>query len=931
MQSSAPSSSNNFSAIARRLLLKRQAPESPAALFAEKTPKCEETPVQPLPVPLPVHINIPAKTEHKQVRDKPRIILQFSPDENRYLVYSFLAHYDEYYGRHSSDATRSALRNIKLGFLEKWADDLTVLRGRKRSSLQVFEKMKKNINIANHYIKALKKYQAGEISQLPPLQSYLEPLVAKFLQEEQKLHSQGLSRNFCDEFDEVRPVNTCVQPEEIDGPSASGSVDVDLFMKAEWSGEKEPSRIRTPRLTLKENQLLISWLLENYDQYYDLHKTGVSRVYARFIKDKFHEKWASKLSALSKYKRTAPLIYDRIRKSVTTVKNYIKALDRYESGALLELPHLPTHLEALVPKIRDHISRFPEKSSNARKDLMPTDHSPSPDEIDDLETGSSVDDEHSREAACSEGGSNTKDNKMAPFSSEEDQQLASWLLEHYDKYYGFNCTEPTKLHVRTIKNRFHQKWARQLSALGPHKRTASQVFERVIKIVDMVRNHLEAQEKHWHGEELPSYLEPLVSRVWEHEQLLSKLSGKFPNDYDEMMHMDHSPPQDETDGLVAGSTNDDGHEMVLFAPVSDSKTTSETSVVFFPPTDQETKPPAEQAVHLLPGSDTNTAGEPAIYLPPSDEEAKPPAEQHASALLLDSVDDKEPDDTVTSAFDLIPKEVLGIGPPDDEMVSYGSEECSYVNDYSEQSDFDPFPEEVSDMKPPGDGPCDQLSEEFYDVKPPGETSCFRSEEGSSANGSEKQVSATVIRKPVVTPKSICECLRQISGECLKEINADPSCRPPLGRKTKVMVRRVRQFFEEIKKILGDACEGTIFTSTVELTAWACGVTPDTVTRLGMRPDFVHELLPRAKKRVPNAKRDEQEVVKRHGEKWGAIIRDFIENRLPQDHMTTLSLHSTLRRFYSDFTMSTTTLKYLLHGLGVKFVKNHGKQRMVFET
>ncbi|RCN46475.1 hypothetical protein ANCCAN_07468 [Ancylostoma caninum] len=38
MQSSAPSSSNNFSAIARRLLLKRQAPESPAALFAEKTP-----------------------------------------------------------------------------------------------------------------------------------------------------------------------------------------------------------------------------------------------------------------------------------------------------------------------------------------------------------------------------------------------------------------------------------------------------------------------------------------------------------------------------------------------------------------------------------------------------------------------------------------------------------------------------------------------------------------------------------------------------------------------------------------------------------------------------------------------------------------------------------------------------------------------------
>ncbi|EYC06711.1 hypothetical protein Y032_0074g849 [Ancylostoma ceylanicum] len=145
-----------------------------------------------------------------------------------------------------------------------------------------------------------------------------------------------------------------------------------------------------------------------------------------------------------------------------------------------------------------------------------------------------------------------------------------------------------------------------------------------------------------------------------------------------------------------------------------------------------------------------------------------------------------------------------------------------------------------------------------------------------------------------------------------------------------MVRRVRQFFEEIKKILGDSCEGTILSSTVELTAWACGVTPDTVTRVGVRPDFVYELLPRAKKKIPNARRDERDVVKRHGEKWGAVIRDFIENRLPQDHMTTLTLHSTLRRFFSDFTMSTTTLKYLLHGLGVKFVKNHGKQRMVFE-
>ncbi|RCN46477.1 hypothetical protein ANCCAN_07470, partial [Ancylostoma caninum] len=170
------------------------------------------------------------KTEHRQVRNKPRVILQFSSEENRYLVSSFLAHYDEYYGHHSSEATRSALRSIKIGFLEKWAEDLSVLRNRKRTSLQVLQKMKKNINIANHYIKALKKYQAGEISQLPPLQSYLEPLVAKFLEEDQHLHSQGLSRNFCDDFNELWPMDAYPPLDDVDGPLVSGSVDDDIFM-----------------------------------------------------------------------------------------------------------------------------------------------------------------------------------------------------------------------------------------------------------------------------------------------------------------------------------------------------------------------------------------------------------------------------------------------------------------------------------------------------------------------------------------------------------------------------------------------------------------------------------------------------------------------------------------------------------------------------
>ncbi|EYC06706.1 hypothetical protein Y032_0074g846 [Ancylostoma ceylanicum] len=852
MQPSAPSSSNNFSAIARRLLLKRQTQEGSAPATSAKV----------------------SKTEGKPARSKR--ILPFSSEENRYLIASFLANYHEYYGHHCFHATKTALQYIKIGFLEKWAEDLSVLRSHRRTPLQVFDKLKKNIYLANLYIKAYKRYQTGEISQLPNLQSYLEPLVAKFLEEEQ-LQLQGssrASRNFLEDFNEVMPVRNQLEPDEEDVKEASNSVDDELFAKEEWSGEKEPSRIRRARLTYRENQHLIASLLANYDVYYGLYNTGYSRIDQRIIKEKFHQKWAEEMSTLTNYSRTAAQIHGRVRKSITIIRRYVKAVDKYGSGDLSEVPRLPTHLEPLVSKVREHMTILANKSSNVHDDKdVPMDHSPSPDEIDAIETGSSVDDEHSREAACSEVGNKTKDNKTSSFTADEDQHIVSWLLENYDEYYGCNCTE---------------------------------------------------------------------------RDYSSESTGNSTDDYDEMM--DQSLQEDETDGFVASSSIDDGPGMaVLFAPVSDSKTASETSVVFLPSTDHESKPPAEQAALLLPGSDSGTAEESAVYLPPFEEERKPPAEQHAAALLLQNGDDEEPADTVThatallshdadvkdpsstatSAFDLIPEEVLGVRRPDDETGSYGSDEDSYMSDYL--SDFDPFAEADKGVKQPrNESDYDQLSQDFHDVKP--EISCFDSEEGSSANGCKEQMSFPIATVPrPVQPKSLCDCLRNISAESLKAVNSDPSRRPPLGRKTRVMVRRVRQFFEEIKKILGDSCEGTILSSTVELTAWACGVTPDTVTRVGMRPDFVYELLPRAKKKIPNTKRDERDVVKRHAEKWGAVIRDFIENRLPQDHMTTLTLHSTLRRSFSDFTMGIATLKYLLHDLGVKFVKNNGKQRMIFES
>ncbi|RCN46474.1 hypothetical protein ANCCAN_07467 [Ancylostoma caninum] len=94
-----------------------------------------------------------------------------------------------------------------------------------------------------------------------------------------------------------------------------------------------------------------------------------------------------------------------------------------------------------------------------------------------------------------------------------------------------------------------------------------------------------------------------------------------------------------------------------------------------------------------------------------------------------------------------------------------------------------------------------------------------------------------------------------------------------------------QFFEEIKKVLGDSCEGTIFNSTVEMTAWACGVTPDTVTRVGVREDFVYELFPRKKKKkvVYTFAKEKGVALKKYNDEWGNIIRDYVKKQNVKRH------------------------------------------------
>ncbi|VDN28288.1 unnamed protein product, partial [Cylicostephanus goldi] len=171
--------------------------------------------------------------------------------------------------------------------------------------------------------------------------------------------------------------------------------------------------------------------------------------------------------------------------------------------------------------------------------------------------------------------------------------------------------------------------------------------------------------------------------------------------------------------------------------------------------------------------------------------------------------------------------------------------------------------------------------EVEDVKPPVNG-------GFGSNGIKKE--RIQLQKSSSNVKAedyyICTLIKQLSAEKLAEVNSEESCHPVLGKRSKVMIRRVRVFFEELKKVLGDACEGTVLSRTVELTAWACGVTTDTVTRIGSRDEFVFELLPRPEPKAAFTKEQrKQNTLMKYGGRWGETVKDLIENKLPKDGMS----------------------------------------------
>ncbi|KHJ75161.1 hypothetical protein OESDEN_25223, partial [Oesophagostomum dentatum] len=147
--------------------------------------------------------------------------------------------------------------------------------------------------------------------------------------------------------------------------------------------------------------------------------------------------------------------------------------------------------------------------------------------------------------------------------------------------------------------------------------------------------------------------------------------------------------------------------------------------------------------------------------------------------------------------------------------------------------------------------------------------------------------------------------------------------PAIGKRARIVIRRVRVFFEQLKRLLGDSCEGTIFDSPVEMTALACGVTVEVVKKMGVRPDFVHELFPRRERKPLDPEALEESVLRIHGEKWGQIVKHFIRDKLKRESMTITALHAELHKAYADFKMSKSTLFRFAKALGVTFGRNRG--------
>ncbi|KAK6757635.1 hypothetical protein RB195_015447 [Necator americanus] len=253
-----------------------------------------------------------------------------------------------------------------------------------------------------------------------------------------------------------------------------------------------------------------------------------------------------------------------------------------------------------------------------------------------------------------------------------------------------------------------------------------------------------------------------------------------------------------------------------------------------------------------------------------------------------------------------------------------------------------------------------ISQDFDDTKPPTEERVFSASRSNAEAVDDKQIvgSTAALVSRVLCPQpavsyycNLCLRLRSVTAERLRApVEKQPfppvngSCkirngRPPcLGLKTKVVLSRVRVFFEELKNQLGHTCRGTLLNSPTQMAALACGVSRHLVRRAAQEssdlykcPRRLFESPPPPKKRPEKDENTTQMMsLKKYGEEWGEVVRHFALNELKSDmNLTVDDLRNRLCTAYAGFPISSSTLYDFLKMLGFSYRLEEGISYIIF--
>ncbi|CAJ0594673.1 unnamed protein product [Cylicocyclus nassatus] len=153
-------------------------------------------------------------------------------------------------------------------------------------------------------------------------------------------------------------------------------------------------------------------------------------------------------------------------------------------------------------------------------------------------------------------------------------------------------------------------------------------------------------------------------------------------------------------------------------------------------------------------------------------------------------------------------------------------------------------------------------------------------------------------------------------------------RRKLDSQAKEIIGRVRTFFIELKRQLGEESTGTIFNSPAQLTALACGISIRTVWKV-TREDSISEP-ERTTQRRGSKKELMEAAVRKYGEQWGQIVRHAIHGKLREEKDVTIEeMRKELQEAYPSFKMCTGTFYYFVKGLGFSYRINRN-QPIIYE-